>query len=365
MNNGLALNNQGSVHKSSINWHQVGIFLGLTFAASYALDLVLWLTAGYGNNVPTAITLQARMLMPAFFAILLSLFIFKNSPIYFRNYRERPRWFFYFFLLFTLTYLLLATLAIIIPTHSTTISAVSGSINILGLIFLVALRIFSGREAFAQAGLVGGKIRDWVLYGLAFILFYTLQTGMYAFFNLGEVVDQEAAMESLGAAQFGGMPVYLFLLLAAVQTILIGPILGLLLGFGEEYGWRAYLQGEILSMGKKRAILLIGLIWGIWHYPVIWMGHNYPGEPVWGTFLMTVYTILLAFVLGYVMLKTGAVLLVAYLHALNNQVLSYLIALVYKPGDPIFSYGTGLFGLAALSLVVLLLFRDPIWKNET
>jgi hypothetical protein len=332
MNNGLALNNQGSVHKSSIDWHQVGIFLGLTFAASYALDLVLWLTAGYGNNVPTAITLQARMLMPAFFAILLSLFIYKNSPIYFRNYRERPRWFFYFFLLFTLTYLLLAALAIIIPTHSSTISAVSGSINILGLIFLVALRIFSGREAFAQAGLVDGKIRDWVLYGLAFILFYTLQTGMYAFFNLGEVVDQEAAMESLGAAQFGGMPVYQFLLLAAVQTILI---------------------------------LLIGLIWGIWHYPVIWMGHNYPGEPVWGTFLMTVYTILLAFVLGYVMLKTGAVLLVAYLHALNNQVLSYLIALVYKPGDPVFSYGTGLFGLAALSLVVLLLFRDPVWKDET
>jgi len=212
---------------------------------------------------------------------------------------------------------------------------------------------------------VGGKIRDWVLYGLAFILFYTLQTGIYTFFNLGEVVDQEAAIESLGATQFGGMPVYLFLLLAAVQTILIGPILGLLLGFGEEFGWRAYLQGEILSMGKKRAILLIGLIWGIWHYPVIWMGHNYPGEPVWGTFLMTVYTILLAFVLGYVMLKTGAVLLVAYLHALNNQVLSYLIALVYKPGDPVFSYGTGLFGLAALSLVVLLLFRDPVWKDET
>ena len=171
-------------------------------------------------------------------------------------------------------------------------------------------------------------------------------------------------MESLGAAQFGGMPVYLFLLLAAVQTILIGPILGLLLGFGEEYGWRSYLQGEILSMGKKRAILLIGLIWGIWHYPVIWMGHNYPGEPVWGTFLMTGYTILLAFVLGYVMLKTGAILLVAYLHALNNQVLSYLIALVYNPGDPVFSYGTGLFGLAALGLVVLFLCRDPVWRDD-
>ena len=160
MNNGLALNNQDTVHKPTINWRQVGVFLGLTFAASYALDLVLWLTAGYGNNVPTAITLQARMLMPAFFAILLNLLIYRNSPIYFRNYRDRPRWFFYFFLLFTLTYLLLAALAIIIPTHSTTISAVSGSINILGLIFLVALRIFSGREAFAQARLVGGKIRD-------------------------------------------------------------------------------------------------------------------------------------------------------------------------------------------------------------
>ncbi|MFC2053698.1 hypothetical protein ACFLV7_05290 [Chloroflexota bacterium] len=168
MDNDLTLNKGVTVHKSSIIWRQVGVFLGLTFAASYALDLVLWLTAGYGNNVPTAITLQARMLMPAFFAILLSLFIYEDNPIYFRNYRERPRWFFYFYLLFTLTYLFLAALTIIAHTHSTTISAVSGSINILGLIILIALRIFSGREAFAQAGLVGGKIRDWVLYGLAF-----------------------------------------------------------------------------------------------------------------------------------------------------------------------------------------------------
>jgi membrane protease YdiL (CAAX protease family) len=65
-----------------------------------------------------------------------------------------------------------------------------------------------------------------------------------------------------------------------VQTVLVGPLLGLLMGFGEEYGWRGYLQSELIKIGKRRGVLLLGLIWGAWHYPVIWMGHNYPGQPL-------------------------------------------------------------------------------------
>lgn len=151
--------------------------------------------------------------------------------------------------------------------------------------------------------------------------------------------------------------------IAAIQTILVGSLVGLPLGFGEEYGWRGYLQGELVNLGKRRGILLLGVIWGVWHYPVIWMGHNYPGHPLLGTLLMTAYTVLLAFVLGYVMLKTGSIWLVAFLHALNNQTLGFFNALIYTPADSAWSFGAGVYGLLLLAVIVALLLRDPVWVD--
>ena len=43
--------------------------------------------------------------------------------------------------------------------------------------------------------------------------------------------------------------------------------------FGEEYGWRGYLQ-EILQIrfGKRIGVILLGIIWELWHFPIeiIW-----------------------------------------------------------------------------------------------
>lgn len=77
---------------------------------------------------------------------------------------------------------------------------------------------------------------------------------------------------------------------------------------------------------------------------------------------MTIYTVMLAFVLGYAVLKTGSVWLAAYLHALNNQVLSSLAMLVYTPSDPVYSFGGGLYGIASLAVIVLLILRDLVWR---
>jgi membrane protease YdiL (CAAX protease family) len=37
--------------------------------------------------------------------------------------------------------------------------------------------------------------------------------------------------------------------------------------FGEEYGWRGYLLPKLLPLGELRASLLVGVIWGVWHFP--------------------------------------------------------------------------------------------------
>lgn len=55
------------------------------------------------------------------------------------------------------------------------------------------------------------------------------------------------------------------------------PLSGLAVVFGEEYGWRGFLQDELVKLGKRHGVLLVGLIWGLWHLPVILSGiHTYP-----------------------------------------------------------------------------------------
>ena len=340
-----------------VNWRQVGLFILLTFALSWGIDLLLELTSGYGSNSPQSLLfLQLQMLLPAFSAILLSAFFFKGSPIYFRSFKERPRWFFYFYMLLTLVYVTLAILVVSVPAQAAIFSAIGSSLAFLALLVLLGLRRFSSREAFARAGLVGGKLHDWVLYGLAFAGFYTLCTALNALFRMGQPVDV-----STMAAQSGSTSTYL--LLAAVSSVLVAPLVSVPIAFGEEYGWRGFLQGQLTRLGKKRGVLLVGLIWSVWHYPVILMGHNYPGQPVLGILMMTAYTTALAFILGYVMLKTGSIWLVAYLHALNNQVFNYLSVLIYKPDNAVLAFGGGLYGVMLLIPIVLLLLRDPIWRD--
>ena len=73
-------------------------------------------------------------------------------------------------------------------------------------------------------------------------------------------------------------------------VIVIGLLSGLLSGatinaffaFGEEIAWRGFLVKEFKGKKFLTVSLLIGLIWGFWHFPIILNGHNYPDHPVAG-----------------------------------------------------------------------------------
>jgi membrane protease YdiL (CAAX protease family) len=148
-----------------------------------------------------------------------------------------------------------------------------------------------------------------------------------------------------------------------LSAVIIGPFLGLIITFGEEYGWRGYLQSELVHLGRIRGVGLLGIIWGVWHWPIIWMGYNYPGQPVLGSLLMTAYTVVLSYFLAYAVFKSKGVWTAAYLHALNNQAMSFFMAAVVAPVSIVMSFGIGIPGLVLCALVILLLLRDPIWKE--
>jgi membrane protease YdiL (CAAX protease family) len=339
-----------------VNWRQIGLFLGLTFALTWLLDLAMWLTGGYGSP-GTLIALNLQMLIPAFSATVLGLFVFRDHPIHIRSQAGKPRWFFYFFLAYTLAYTALAVVALVSPAQAGLLNRVGIGLALPGLILLLVLRLTAGREAMARVGLAGGKWTYWLLGGAGLILFYSAQMGLNALFGLGQPADAAAI-----AAQ-AGMPAAAFLAIVTAQTLLMSPFLGLITVWGEEYGWRGYLQDALNGLGRVKGTLVLGLIWGLWHAPVVAMGHNFPNHPLLGIALMTIYSTLLAYVLAYAVLKSGNTLLAAFLHQLNNGFGAYLTTFWYKPDDFAFSFfAGGLYGLPLLLIVVLLILRDPVWK---
>ncbi len=340
------------------NWRHVGAFLGLTFGLTYLLNLAIYLRGGLGKPGMVAI-LQLQMLLPAFSAIVLGLFFFPESPIYRGRSAGRGRWFYYYFLLLTVVYALGALGVSLAPSPQliAVLASIPLLLALLGLLLLIVLRISTGRDAMARVWLAWGNWRYYLLFGLAFIAYYVLQMMLNAYLGLGgnKLVPIPAPP---------GMSPETLIIVGAVQSVLLAPILAIVIAFGEEYGWRGYLQTELFKLGRIRGVLVLGVLWGAWHWPLILMGYNYPGHPLLGLVLMALYTTGLAVALGYAVLKSGSLLLSSYLHALNNQVVALLVAIGFRPIDAAFAFGIGTYGMVTLAIVAFLILRDPVWRGK-
>lgn len=135
--------------------------------------------------------------------------------------------------------------------------------------------------------------------------------------------------------------------------------------FGEEYGWRAYLQDRLFPLsGSDKGVLILGLLWGLWHIPLILIGVIYPGQPVLGIFLMILNTIVMGIILSYAVLKTRSVWIAVILHMLADTIYPAANFFIAASVNPVFSFGTGIYGLAVLAVFALILFRSKVWKTN-
>ncbi len=101
----------------------------------------------------------------------------------------------------------------------------------------------------------------------------------------------------------------------------------MLIMIGEELGWRGYALPALQArMSAFSATLLLGCLWGLWHYPA-WFGLVYGGSgeisgAIAAITVLTVSIIAMAFVLTWFANLTGASILVATMyHASNNAAL--------------------------------------------
>jgi membrane protease YdiL (CAAX protease family) len=155
-----------------------------------------------------------------------------------------------------------------------------------------------------------------------------------------------------------------YLLLNTLQALLLAPILNALFCFGEEFGWRAYLLPKLLPLGERKAALITGVIWGLWHAPVIAMGHNYgldyPGRPWLGMLAMVLFCAAVGTLLGWLTLKEGSVWPAVIAHGALNGIAG--LGLVAVKGAPSVLLGpapTGILGGLFFTLFALGLLLKP------
>jgi membrane protease YdiL (CAAX protease family) len=119
-------------------------------------------------------------------------------------------------------------------------------------------------------------------------------------------------------------PYYVIFLFSLFLPVVINSFFTI----GEELGWRGFLQDELKSLGQIKSYLLIGVIWGIWHAPIVAMGHNYPGHPILGPVWMVIFSILLSFIFGWLKDSAKSVWAPVIAHAsLNGPAMIPLVVL--------------------------------------
>ncbi len=122
-------------------------------------------------------------------------------------------------------------------------------------------------------------------------------------------------------------------------AITLAPLLNVIFALGEELGWRGFLLRELLPLGQWKAILISGVIWGIWHAPAVMQGLNYPGYPVLGVFMMIIFCVLLGAIFSWLYLNTASPWAPALAHGAVNAVAG-LPVLFFQPGFNVAFGGT-------------------------
>lgn len=144
-----------------------------------------------------------------------------------------------------------------------------------------------------------------------------------------------------------------------IQGLLAGITINALFAFGEEYGWRGVLAKELRPLGVLRSNLVIGVLWGLWHAPIIiLMGHNYGSEWALGVPMMVAWTVPLGFLLARVKERTGSVLAPAMLHGAYNGTIG-IFALLIVGGNLFVALPMGWLVAAVLTVLAIIAWRFP------
>lgn len=190
-------------------------------------------------------------------------------------------------------------------------------------------------EGFAVAGkdsmLFGIRLKDknWIFFMLAlFLPWIYMELGNALTLLLSPNAFDPHEPELLGLEDNERAIVYIQPIAAIVSGMTVS-----FAAFGEEAGWRGYMMPKMIKLwGVGKAVVIGGILWGVWHWPLTFIGHNfgigYFGYPFTGFAGMCIMCVFMGIILTFLTYRSGSIWPAAILHAISNNspsVLQYFV----------------------------------------
>jgi membrane protease YdiL (CAAX protease family) len=107
---------------------------------------------------------------------------------------------------------------------------------------------------------------------------------------------------------------------AAIKLLLQVCVVALPFMLSEEIGMRGYLQPRLMSLGRRGALLVVGLLWATWHMPLILLTPIFPvGNKLISLPLFYGAVVAGSFFYGYLRIYTGSVWPSTIAHGVHNH----------------------------------------------
>jgi membrane protease YdiL (CAAX protease family) len=323
-------------------------FLLITFAVTFMIDFIIYMISGPISAVPSklwTVTLVVNMFVPATAAIICMIY-YKSEAL-----TKETKIIFTLFLIYAAVFVFESYVQPIAGTIMN-LPIFSMIISILGIIIVILLNLKKRwRDELAPSKLSFGKnLKYYIIVPVILFLFLTTSYILNYVSGLGVPIKE-----------FNLIMYFIYSIVTGILFLFaIWPSF-----FGEEYGWRVYLQDRLFTLlGGYKGVLILGIIWGLWHAPLIFFGFNYPGQPIIGIVLMVLLTIVLGIIFSYAVLKTGSVWIAVILHLIVDTVEVPATTFIASSTNPILSFGVGIFGVAIIAIFALILLRSKVWKLD-
>ena len=228
---------------------------------------------------------------------------------------------------------------------------------------------------------VRGKRRYWlaawfgpaVFTVLAALLYFAVfssrldLSGSWLVTAYGGEMDAETLRSQLGVSSLS------YMLQTGLLAITLAPPINMLFAVGEEAGWRGYMMPQLKErFGLLNGRLLGGVIWGVWHWPIMLLtgyeyGTNYLGAPALGLVVWCVVCFALNTLLDWLYEKTGCIWVSAIAHGAFNAVAALFTVLTY-PADAYYNVlgptPIGLIGMLPLLAAAVWLTLQQVKQEE-
>ena len=173
----------------------------------------------------------------------------------------------------------------------------------------------------------------------------------------GGEMDAQTLRRELGVSNLS------YMLETGLFAVTLAPVINMFAALGEEAGWRGYMMPHLKAqLGLLNGRLLGGVIWGVWHWPLMLLvgyeyGTNYLGAPVLGLFVWCIVCFALNTLLDWLYEKTGCIWVPSIAHGAFNAVAALFVVLT-NPADSYYN----VLGPAPIGLIGMLpMLAAAVW----